>query len=209
MINYLKGELVGLQTIDANRSEITLEIGGIGYAVRVPNRLLESISLHTTVQIYTIQTVKEEEIILYGFGTVSEKDLFRQLVSVSGIGGNTAISLLNSIGLPELVQAIVSSNVRLLSKAPGVGIKTAERLALELKTKLKQWHECADLSGGEGTSQIDPQVRQEVEMTLLALGYTDAEISRALQTIAQDSHMLQDNSIEEWLRSAIACLNKL
>jgi holliday junction DNA helicase RuvA len=208
MINYLKGELVGLQTVNANRSEITIEVGGIGYGVQVPNRLLESISLHTAVQIYTLQTVKEEETILYGFATTSERDLFRQLVSVSGIGGNTAIALLDSIGLSELVKAIVAGNVRLLSKAPGVGTKTAERLALELKTKLKQWHDIADLGGGEGrTSQIDPQVRQEVEMTLLALGYTDAEISRALQTIAQDSHLLHDNSIEEWLRGAIACLN--
>ena len=140
------------------------------------------------------------------FSSAAERDLFRQLISVSGVGASLAIALLDKLGLADTVSAIVTSNIQRLSTAPGVGKKTAERLALELRSKLGQWRVASGLMEALPLTSLNPTMQAEVEMTLLALGYSNDEIHHALQAISQDSLMVKSPNIEDWLRLAISSI---
>jgi holliday junction DNA helicase RuvA len=204
MIAYLKGTAIDIQTPTNNRTMLILEVNGVGYELQVPHRTIESIVPNAEIQIFTHQQLREEQMSIYGFSSAAERDLFRQLISVSGVGASLAIALLDKLGLADTVQAIVSSNIQRLSTAPGVGKKTAERLALELRSKLGQWRIASGLSESLPLTSLNQSMQAEVEMTLLALGYTNDEIRHALQAISQDSLMVKSQNIEDWLRLAIA-----
>jgi holliday junction DNA helicase RuvA len=204
MIAYLKGTAIEIQTPTNNRTILILEVNGVGYELQVPRRTIESIVPNTEIQIFTHQQLREEQVSIYGFSSAAERDLFRQLISVSGVGASLAIALLDKLGLADTVQAIVTSNIQRLSTAPGVGKKTAERLALELRSKLGQWRIAAGLSESPSVTSLNQSMQAEVEMTLLALGYTNDEIHHALHAISQDSLMIKSQNIEDWLRLAIA-----
>ena len=204
MIAYLKGTAIEIQTPTNNRTILVLEVNGIGYELQVPHRTIESIVPNAEIQIFTHQQLREEQMSIYGFSSAAERDLFRQLISVSGVGASLAIALLDKLGLADTVQAIVSSNIQRLSTAPGVGKKTAERLALELRSKLGQWRIASGLSESLPLTSLNQSMQAEVEMTLLALGYTNDEIRHALQAISQDTLMVKSQNIEDWLRLAIA-----
>jgi len=143
---------------------------------------------------------------LFGFGLAAERDLFRQLISVSGVGPQSAMALLDALEFPELVQAIVSGNTRLLSKAPGVGNKTAERLSLELRNQLSLWREQSGLVTAPSSTPAS-MIQEDVEMTLLALGYTSKEILQALQSIGTTPTLSKNADAEAWIREAIAWLS--
>jgi Holliday junction DNA helicase RuvA len=151
--------------------------------------------------------VREDQVTLFGFGSLAERDLFRQLITVNGVGPQVAMALLDTLGLAELVQAIVVGNTRALSRTPGVGNKTAERIALELKTKLAEWRQEAGLVmapvGGPAIA-----IQEDVEMTLLALGYTSSEIAKALQAVGKSTTLSKNADAEEWIRQAIAWLSQ-
>jgi Holliday junction DNA helicase RuvA len=206
MISYLKGQIIQIQTVTNNRTVLILEVNNIGYEMQIPSRTIREFDLNQERQIFTHQQVSEDKVALYGFGSAAERDLFRQLISVSGVGASIAIALLDKLGLSDLVQAIVTSNIQQLATAPGVGKKTAERLALELRSKLGQWREASGLSAIEPIASLNPNLQTEVEMTLLALGYTNAEIGKALQAISQDSLIVKSPHVEDWLRLAIASI---
>src|SRR5919202_5081375 len=140
MISYLKGTVATIQKSTGNRVTVILDVNQIGYELQIPRRLSQELPSASgeIVQIFTHLQIREDQQVLYGCASVAERDLFRQLVSVSGIGAQLAIALIDTLGLPNLVQAIVTGNIRTLSKTPGVGKKTAERIALELTTKLAQ-----------------------------------------------------------------------
>jgi Holliday junction DNA helicase RuvA len=207
MIGYLQGTVAGIQPGSSNRVILILDVNHIGYELQIPPRLARQLpGVGEAFQVFTHQQIKEEQILLYGFGSGAERDLFRQLVSVSGVGAQLAIALLDTLGLPDLVQAIVTGNIRALTKTPGVGNKTAERLALELKTKLKQWRQ--DLATtGNATTTPELSIQEDVEMTLLALGYSGGEIAEALQALSQDPKLLKSPNAEDWIRRAIAWLS--
>jgi len=155
-----------------------------------------------SIQVFTHLQVREDQMVLYGFSSLAERDLFRQLVSVSGIGTQLAIALLNTLELTELVQAIVNENTKVLAKTPGVGTKTAQRIALELKTKLAQWRQEAGLTTVV-SSGLTVEVQEEIEMTLLALGYTGSEVMQALEVLSQEQQLSSQTSTEEWIKRAI------
>ena len=139
MIGYLKGTVASIQKNPSNRVTLTLDVNQVGYDIQVVPRLIQQLpDLGESIQIFTHLQVREDQMILFGFGSAAERDLFRQLVSVSGIGPQLAVALLDKMGLQDLVQAIVSGNTKALARTPGVGAKTAERIALELKTKLAE-----------------------------------------------------------------------
>ncbi|WP_310429649.1 Holliday junction branch migration protein RuvA [Chamaesiphon sp. VAR_48_metabat_135_sub] len=207
MISYLKGIAIQIQTPANNKTMLILEVDRIGYELQVPQRMIMEVVLNTELQVFTHQQVREDGISLYGFSSAAERDLFRQLISVSGVGASLAIALLDKLGLADTVSAIVTSNIQRLSTAPGVGKKTAERLALELRSKLGQWRISAGLSESLPLTNLNPTMQAEVEMTLLALGYTNDEILHALQAIGQDSLMVKSPNIEDWLRLAIASIS--
>ncbi|MFM6189180.1 MAG: Holliday junction branch migration protein RuvA [Planktothrix sp.] len=207
MIGSLKGIIADIQKGNANRVTLLLDVNNVGYELQIlPRMRMELPPLGETTQIFTHLQVREDQMVLYGFSSLAERDLFRQLISVSGIGTQLAIALLDTLGLQDLIQAIVGGNTRVLAKTPGVGNKTAERIALELKTKLSEWRSQAGLLSSP--SGIAPQIQEEVEMTLLALGYTGAEVMQALQAISQDSSLAKQTNSDEWIRSAIAWLSQ-
>lgn len=208
MISYLKGTIANIYKVSSNRWTLILEVNFIAYELQIPSHLAQQLpEIGVTAQIFTHYQVKEDQAVLYGFSSAAERDLFRQLISVSGIGAALAIALLDTLGLPDLVQAIVTGNIRALAKTPGVGNKTAERIALELKTKLSQWRTETGLSqsipSGPSAAIID-----DVEMTLLALGYTHNEVSKAIKAVSENSLIAKNKNAEDWIRSAISWLSQ-
>jgi len=208
MIAYLKGTVAGLFKDSGSRTILTLEVNAIGYSLQIPSRLVQQLPPEGEItQVFTHLQVREDQMVLFGFGTAAERDLFRQLISVSGIGPQLALALLDTLGLQDLVQAIVVSNTRLLAKTPGVGSKTAERIALELKTKLAEWRQQAGLLTAPGAGPV-PEIQEDVEMTLLALGYTNSEVMQALQAAGQNTTLSKNSDAEAWIRAAIAWLSQ-
>ncbi len=207
MIGYLKGTVASVQKI-SNRVILTLEVNQVGYDLQIIPRLVPHLpGLGQTVQVFTHLHVREDQVVLFGFESLAERELFRQLVSVSGVGPQLALALLDTLGLQDLVQAIVSGNTRALARTSGVGNKTAERLALELRTKLAEWRQSAGVitpaAAGPGLS-----VQEDVEMTLLALGYSTTEISQALQAVGQSAPLSKNADAEDWIRQAIGWLSQ-
>jgi Holliday junction DNA helicase RuvA len=201
MIGYLKGTVVDIQKTNNNRVTITIEVNQIGYEVQIVPRLTAQLPGPGEVaQIFTHLQIKEEQMVIYGFGSIPE-------VSVSGIGPQLALALLDSLGMTELVQAIVSGNTRVLAKTPGVGTKTAERIALELKTKLSEWRQHQGLTTSVAAG-LTTELQEEVEMTLLALGYTGSEIIQTLQALSSNSSLANKSNAEDWIREAIAWLSR-
>jgi Holliday junction DNA helicase RuvA len=208
MLSYLKGTIIHTQRLQNNRVQLVLEVNHLGYDLQITSRHLQELPAYgDTTQVFTHLNVKEDGMTLFGFASMAERDLFRQLISVSGIGPQLAMALLDSLNLQELVQAIVGGNTRLLSRTPGVGNKTAERIALELKTKLAEWRQQSGLSVQPASGPV-MSVREDVEMTLLALGYTDNEITKALNAVGQSSTLSKSADAEEWIRQAIAWLSQ-
>ena len=121
--------------------------------------------------------------------------------------GQPEMDLLSLTELPDLVQAIVGGNTRVLAKTPGVGPKTAERIALELKNKLSEWRQDAGLTTSVPVG-VMPAIQEEVEMTLLALGYTAQEVIQSLQAVSKDANMSKNTNAEDWIREAISWLSR-
>ena len=212
MISYLKGKAVDIVKTTNNRLYLILEVNNIGYEMQIPLRFARQLPINNdeTIQIYTHLQIQEDKQILYGFASAAERDLFRQLVGVSGIGMQLAIALIDTLGISDLVSAIVTSNIPALTKTPGVGKKTAERIALELKTKLAQWRKIAGVEIKQPDSVFAPKaaIMEDLEMTLMALGYTNEEIEQAIIAISQDNQLLKNPNVEEWIRSAISWLSE-
>ena len=212
MISYLKGKIIQVSKNLSNRIIAVVEVNNIGYEVQITPRFSRQLNIATEeeIPIFTHLQIQEDRQVLYGFPSAAERDLFRQLVSVSGIGMQLAIALIDTLGISDLVGAIITSNIPALTKTPGVGKKTAERIALELKTKLSQWKDIANISvdvSSTKTSIASPELLGDLEMTLLALGYTKEEIEDAIAAISQDQQVVKNPNVEEWIRSAIAWLS--
>ena len=211
MISYLKGTKVDITKTTQNRLFLILEVNSIGYEMQISSRFARQLdeASDEPIQVFTHLQIQEDKQILYGFASSAERDLFRQLTAVSGIGMQLAIALIDTLGISELVGAIVTSNIPTLTKTPGVAKKTAERIALELKTKLAQWHKISGMKVEQPKAVFAPmpEVKEDLEMTLLALGYTNEEIEQVLTALSQDNQLLKNPNVEEWIRSAIAWLS--
>lgn len=169
------GRLAG-QLTEKNPPQILIDCHGVGYEVWVP--MSTFYNLPATGQPLTVLThmvVREDAHLLYGFGTEAERAAFRELIKISGIGPRMALAVLSGMSVPELAQAISQQSAARLTKIPGIGKKTAERLLLELKGKLGP-----DL----GTPQAPASDTQaDIQQALLALGYSEKEACAALKTL--------------------------
>ena len=210
MIGYLRGAIAACKIADSSRKNsssywLTLDVQGIGYDIQITASTANKLPLvGEQMQIFTHLIVREDQMVLFGFATLAERELFRQLISVSGIGTQVGLALLNSLGIQDLVKAIVSGNTRILSLTPGVGTKTAERLALELKTKLADGRLALVGTTSLVGNVVSMAVQEELEMTLLALGYTPTEISNSLNAIAGLPILSKTQDVEAWIKEAIA-----
>jgi Holliday junction DNA helicase RuvA len=182
----------------------------MGYEIQISSRFAQKIVKNQleNIQVFTYLQIRDDYPILYGFATVDERDLFRQLISVNGIGAQLAIALIDTLGLEELVQAIINGNTRSLAKTPGVGEKTAERIILEFKTKLSQLQKLLGKTLYSTAAIPSLEVLEDLEITLLALGYTNKEINQAVSTLSKDKKIFKNHDGEEWIREAIIWLNQ-
>ena len=217
MIGYLKGTIAKIHHL-GGRSFLWLEVASLGYEIQILGRWGQALEIliieqndRQEYQIFTHLQIREDQWLLFGFESIPERDLFRELINVSGIGTQTAMVLMDGLALPTLVQAIVTGNIRVLCQAPGIGKKTAERLALELKTKLMTWREMSALASGltlDSNTLPIHSIQEEVEMALLALGYTEIEITQALTAVGLQTTLAKTGNIEDWIRETIAWLSE-
>lgn len=176
MIGRLQGQLAA-----KNPPQVLVDCHGVGYEVDVPMSTFYNLpELGGTVSLLTHFVVREDAQILFGFATAQEREAFRQLIKITGVGPRMALSLLSGMSVSELARAITQQEVGRLVKVPGVGKKTAERLLLELKGKLG-----ADLGnlGDSGGGPAKSDVQSDIHQALLALGYNDKEAAAALKAL--------------------------
>ena len=187
---------------EKNAGELILLAGGVGYQINCSmNTLAAAPALGETMRCYTYLSVREDAMELFGFASREEKRMFLSLTGVSGVGPKMALALLGSMPLKELNLAILLGNVTALSRAPGIGKKTAQRIALELKDKVSQ-EDVSAVSVG-GAAPVQPMAADcvtEALEALQALGYTPAEARNAVQSVRDQSDKT-DELIKLALRS--------
>ncbi len=222
MIGWLQGQQAEAWQ-QANRCGLLMVCQGVGYEVQISRRQWERLPPEgSTVCLHIHLVVREDQWTLYGFGERSERDLFRELVAVSGVGPQMALGLLGLLTGEELVRAIVQADLRLLCQAPGVGKRTAERLSVELRTRLQERYAAdQELAGGKAASPsqgladdllesggpgLPDSARDELQLTLSALGYEPLEINRALRAVAALG-LAETAGSDDWLRECLRWLS--
>ena len=192
MIGRIAGTL-----LEKNPPHILVDCGGVGYEIDVPMSTLYNLpDAGQAVVLLTQQVVREDAHLLYGFGSAAERDAFRQLTRISGVGPRIALAVLSGLSVAELAQAVTMQESGRLTKIPGIGKKTAERLLLELKGKLG-----ADLSLTIDVNRPAP-AGNDVLNALLTLGYSDREALAAIRQLAPSL------SVSEGIRQALRALSK-
>ncbi len=180
MIGYIKGEVAAIY-----EDRIVLECAGIGYNIYMPSTGLEFIDdIGSEVRIYTYLSVREDAMLLYGFLTKDDLDIFKLLITVNGIGPKGALAILSVMTADQLKFAIASGDSALISKAPGVGPKTAQRVILDLKDRIDTVDAFMNTTreGGKVSGALD-DVRAEASLALVALGYSQADSNRAVRAV--------------------------
>ncbi|WP_302489037.1 Holliday junction branch migration protein RuvA [uncultured Mitsuokella sp.] len=180
MIGYLRGKVMFLYT-----DYVLLDVHGVGYRVFIANSTRQKLRLHEEASLFVYTSVREDAIILYGFASQEEYDLFLLLISVSGIGPKVALGILSSITVEGLCRAIQNKQASILTKLPGIGKKSAERLILELKDKVSFAPEEEELLTIENDVEVGDDKIAEATAALQALGYTQAEITPVISKTAK------------------------
>lgn len=188
MFDYITGKLTFIYP-----TEIVVEVGGIGYLLQVANPYAFSSQLNKDVTVYVYQAVREDAITLFGFQTIDAKRLFLKLISVSGIGPKSALSILASDDNDGLVNAIEQNNVNYLTKFPGVGKKTAGQLVLDLKGKLGSVSVSAVATTTEKVAENG--LLDDVSQALSGLGYSAKEIQKVLPTLKEQKHTTTQSAL--------------
>ena len=187
------GRLTGI-LLEKQPPMIAVDVQGVAYDLDVPMSTLYQLpATGSTTTLYTHLLVRDDAHLLYGFATDEERQLFRQLLRVNGVGARTALAVLSGLSVQELHQAVALQETGRITKIPGIGKKTAERLMLELRDKL---------SGDVGATRVAPTPRDDALRALLALGYKDKEARAALAKVAPDL------SVSESIRHALKLLSK-
>ncbi len=173
MFEYIKGELV-----DLTPTSVVVETNGIGYYLNISLNTYSKLSGHKNAQVYLHQVVREDAHLLFGFIDASERSVFRHLISVSGVGANTARMMLSSLTPSEIQTAIVSSNVKTLQGVKGIGAKSAQRLIIELKDKLGKDTDIADISFSQNNTTKD-----EALSALVMLGFAKNSVTKVIDKL--------------------------
>ena len=214
MIGWLQGQ-VAEPWQQANRCGLLLLCHGVGYELLLTPRHWQQLPpAGSELALHVHLSVREDGWQLYGFPDRLERDLFRELVAVSGVGPQMALALLGCLDAPALVAAVVRGDLRALVRAPGVGRRTAERLAVELRSRLQE--RFAELLEGpmpspeklpDGAALPAASGAQEVEATLGALGYEALEIHRALRAVAAEGLAAAEDT-DTWIRECLRWLSR-
>ena len=191
MIGRIAGTLV-----EKNPPHLLVDCHGVGYEIDVPMSTFYNLpATGEKVVLLTQQIVREDAHLLYGFGTAAERETFRQLIKISGIGARIALAVLSGMSVAELAQAVTLQEAGRLTRIPGIGKKTAERLLLELKGKIG-----ADTGAQSLFANNNDQ--NDIQQALMALGYSDKEASTALKKLPPDV------GVSEGIKLALKALTK-
>lgn len=200
MFAYIKGSLEG----KAN-NYVVIDVSGIGYKIFMSETAIENLGeIGDNVKVYTHYHVREDEISLYGFLTNEELRMFELLISVSGVGAKSAISMLSNISPSSFALAVISNDTTKLVKIPGIGAKTAARIVLELKDKLKTEE---TINNSKSNKEIKEAIKEDNKVSeaisaLQVLGYNKKEIEKAFENL--DTDIL---SVEDLIRKGLTILS--
>ena len=221
MIGWLQGQLAD-RWQQASRYGVLLVVAGVGYELLLARRHWEQLPAGSpALTLHVHHVIREDSWTHYAFDSRANRDLIREVVAGRGVGPQMALGLLGQLSAEELVRAIVQADLRLLCQAPGVGKRTAERLSVELRSRLQERFGAslaltkAELAAddlafgadGTGDSAALAGLRDELQLTLTALGYEPLEINRALRAVAQLGQAGAGDG-EAWLRESLRWLSR-
>jgi len=191
MIAHLNGRL-----IEKSPTHVIVECGGVGYFVKISLNTFSHLGKEEQIKIFTQLQVREDAHTLYGFHTTKEREMFNQLISVSGIGANTAILMLSALTPAEIATGIVNEDVALIKSIKGIGAKTAQRVIVDLKDKVAK----TDF-GTENILFVNNTNQNDALTALLSLGFDKNRAEKALKKVATD-----EQSVEELIKQALKVL---
>jgi Holliday junction DNA helicase RuvA len=198
MFSYIRGELA-----EINLDHIVIEVGGIGYMVYISGQAMNELpTVGDAVKVHTFLYLREDIMMLYGFLEKDEMEMFKQLISVSGIGPKGAIGILSALSVDDLRFAILSGDSKAIAKAPGIGAKTASRVCLELKDKVsleEAFEQKLEHSEKNGAANRENSVKNDAIMALTALGYSSTESMKAVSKV----EITEEMDVEDILRAAL------
>lgn len=197
MIGFLKGTL-----IEKTPPQLIVDVSGVGYEVDVPMTTLYRLpAVGQPVSLHTHMVVREDAQLLYGFFDKTDREFFRELIRVNGVGPKMALAIMSGLEVSELVRCVQAQETTALVKIPGIGKKTAERLLVELKDRFKAWETMPSISGLVEATGAPPIVSNQVSdavSALIALGFKAAEAKKAVDGIAEP-----DLTSEELIKKAL------
>lgn len=191
MIGHLNGRLV-----EKNPTEVVIECGGVGYEVKISLNTFAQLGSEESIRLFTRLVVREDAHIMYGFSTKEEREMFSHLVSVSGIGPNTAMIMLSSLVPDEIAHAIQSEDVRTIQSIKGIGAKTAQRVIIDLKDKMIKM-----VFSNENIFSQNNTNRFEALTALLSLGFDKKSAEKAIDKISTG-----EESVEQLIKGALKIL---
>ena len=193
MIDYIKGTIAELSP-----AELTLENNGIGYSILISLQTYQALQEKKEAKVYIFHYLREDMEEYYGFATKDERELFELLISVSGIGVSSARMMLSSLSAEEIRQAILSEDVARIKSVKGIGVKSAQRLIIELKDKVDKGEgaDSSELFGGAGRSEIV----EEASRALVMLGFAKPAVNKAIQAILKAN---PNAKVEQIIKSAL------
>jgi Holliday junction DNA helicase RuvA len=190
MIDYIKGSITQITP-----TFVTVETSGIGYFINISLTTFSNLENKSDVRILIHEVIREDTHQLYGFAEKGEREIFRHLISVTGVGANTARMMLSSLSPLEIEQAIVGSDVDILKSVKGIGLKTAQRIIVDLKEKLGK-----QASGGEIFAFSDNTNREEALSALVMLGFARSAVVKVLEKIMREEKNL---TVEDLIKRAL------
>lgn len=204
MLAYIKG------IIESKTNEyIVIDVGGLGYKVFMSGIAIQNIGeIGEIVKVHTYYRVREDDISIFGFATPEELRMFELLLTVSGVGAKVALAILANISITDFVLAVINGDVTKIVQVPGIGKKSAERIILELKDKLKKIQQENKLEGNVANTKIEKAIKQndnieEAISALQVLGYSNKEIEKAFEKIDKENI-----TTEGLIRKALLLLGK-
>jgi Holliday junction DNA helicase RuvA len=200
MIEYVSGKLDSVTPATA-----TVECHGVGYLLNISLNTFSAIQGKSEVRLYVYEAIREDAWVLFGFATLQERQLFLQLISVSGVGGNTARTILSAFTPAELCNVILNGDEKMLKTVKGLGAKTSQRIIVEIKDKVASLGIMPEvaLKGEETTASFNKQVYDDATEALKALGYSPAPVAKAVKAILKDE---PDASVEKVIKRAFKML---
>ena len=186
MIEYIKGELTELTPALA-----TVEAAGVGYGLNVSMNTFSAIQGKKEVKLYVYEAIREDAYVLYGFASKKEREMFELLITVSGVGANTARMMLSGMSVAELCDAISTGNARLIQSIKGIGKMTAQRIIVDLKDKIVALGIADEIpAGGSMTAPVNNEVKDEAVSALTMLGFSPAPTQKVVVQILQEQPTL-------------------